>query len=134
MITLQEQFDSQVNVSKKLEEQITHLQHHILQLEKDISLYQQSCEQFRRSAMDNSQLIHDLKLHTHKYATQLKDTQNEISEKTEQLALQSFNNKRLQEDNKLLQLRLDRQKKFEMATNLDEVLQEENREYKEQLR
>ncbi len=84
--------------------------------------------------MDSSQLVHDLKLHTHKYVTQLKDTQNEISEKTEQLALQSFNNKRLQEDIKLLQLRLERQKKFEMATNLDEVLQEENREYKEQLR
>ncbi len=123
-----------MNVSKKLEEQVLHLQHNIVQLEKDICILQQTCEQCKRSAIDNIQLIQDLKLHTQKYASQLKETQNEISEKTEQLAIQAFNNKRLQEDNKHLQSRLERQKKFEMATNLDEVLKEENREYKEQLR
>ena len=132
--TFQEQLDAQMNVTKKLEEQVIHFQHSILQLEKEIFLLQQTYEQTKRSAIENQQLVIDLKLHTHKYITQLKETQNEMAEKTESLAAQSFNNKRLQEDIKHLKLKVERQKKFEMATNLDEVLKEENREYKEQLR
>jgi E3 ubiquitin-protein ligase BRE1 len=132
--TFQEQLDAQMNVTKKLEEQVIHFQHSILQLEKEICLLQQTYEQAKRSAIENHQLVIDLKLHTQKYITQLKETQHEIAEKTESLAAQSFNNKRLQEDIKHLKLKVERQKKFEMATNLDEVLKEENREYKEQLR
>ena len=132
--TLQEQLDAQMNVTKKLEEQVIHFQHSIIQLEKEINLLQQTYEQTKRSAIENQQLVLDLKLHTQKYITQLKETQNEIAEKTESLAAQSFNNKRLQEDIKHLKIKVERQKKFEMATDLDEVLKEENREYKEQLR
>lgn len=132
--TLQEQLDAQINVTKKLEEQVIHLQHNVIQLETEIRTLQQTFEETKRKAIQSDLLVFDLKLHTQKYITQLKETQTEIAEKTESLSIQSSSNNRLQEEIKHLKLQLERQKKFEYASNLDEVLQEENREYKEQLR
>lgn len=132
--TLQEQLDAQINVTKKLEEQVIHLQHNVIQLETEIRTLQQTFDETKRKAIQSDLLVFDLKLHTQKYITQLKETQTEIAEKTESLSIQSSSNNRLQEEIKHLKLQLERQKKFEYASNLDEVLQEENREYKEQLR
>ena len=123
-----------MNISKKLEEQILSLTQNMAILEKEIMNQQQNCEIYKRQAIDNVQLIQDLRLNTQKYLFQLKEAQQQISEKSELLASQSFNNKRTQEEIKHLNLKLDRQKKFEMASNMDEVLKEEIKEYKEQLR
>lgn len=134
VVTLQEQLEAQMCISKKLEEQLLLANQTILLTEKDIGHWQHSCENYRRQALDHVQLIQDLKLNTQKYLGQLKEVQGQIAEKSESLASQSFMNKRLQEEIKHLQIEIERQKKFEMASNMDEVLMEEIKEYKEQLR
>lgn len=108
-------------ISKKLEEQLLLANQTILLTEKDIGHWQHSCENYRRQALDHVQLIQDLKLNTQKYLGQLKEVQGQIAEKSESLASQSFMNKRLQEEIKHLQIEIERQKKFEMASNMDEV-------------
>jgi E3 ubiquitin-protein ligase BRE1 len=132
--TLQEQQEAQMNISKKLEEQHNSLTQTVTIREKEILLQQQNSEIYKRHAIDNVQLIQDLKINTQKYLFQLKEAQQQIAEKSELLASQSFNTKRAQEEIKHLHLKLERQKKFEMASNIDEVLKEEIKEYKEQLR
>lgn len=131
---MQEQHDNQLNVVKKLEEQIQFLTQSVAIYEKEIHQLHQACENYKRQAIDNVQIIQDLKLNTQKYLCQLKEAQQQIAEKTESLAAQSFSSKRAQEEIKHLQSKLERQKKFEMASNMDEVLKEELKEYKEQLR
>jgi E3 ubiquitin-protein ligase BRE1 len=131
---LQEQHEVQANVSKKLEEQITILTQSVAILEKELIQVQNTCEAYKRQAVDNVQLIHDLKLNSQKYLYQLKEVQKQIAEKSEQLAGQIFTNKRAQEDVRHLNAKIERQKKFEMASSMDEVLREEIKEYKEQLR
>lgn len=132
--TLQEQQEAQMIVSKKLEEQIQLLTQTISILEKEIIQLQQTCESYKRQAVDNVMLIQELKLNSQKYLYQLKEAQQQMAEKSELLAAQTFTNKRTQEEIKLLQSKLERQKKFEMAADMDEVLKEEIKEYKEQLR
>lgn len=132
--TIQAQLDTQMIVSKKLEDQYAHINQTVSLNEKDIAHLQQICENHRRQSIDNIQLIQDLKLNTQKYLTQLKEVQQQIAEKSEALASQAFLNKRSQEEIKHLQLKLERQKKFENASSMDEVLKEEIKEYKEQLR
>lgn len=132
--TLQAQLDTQMLVSKKLEDQFQALNQTVTLNEKDIAHLQQACENYKRQSIDNVQMIHDLKLNTQKYLTQLKEAQQQIAEKSEALASQTFLNKRSQEEIKHLQAKLERQKKFEMASSMDEVLMEEIKEYKEQLR
>ncbi len=106
----------------------------IILTEKDILHWQHSCDNNRRQAIENIQLVQELKLNTQKYLSQLKEVQQQLGEKSEALAAQSFANKRQQEEIKHLQLKLERQKKFENASSMDEVLREEIKEYKEQLR
>lgn len=132
--TLQEQQEAQMSVSKKLEEQILVMSQNIVILEKEICQLQQACETYKRQAVDNVQLIQELKLNSQKYLFQLKEAQQLIAEKSETLASQTFRIKRTQEEIKHLQAKLERQKKFEMAANMDEVLKEEIKEYNEQLR
>lgn len=132
--TLQDQQEAQMNVSKKLEEQIQVLTQNIAIFEKEIHQLQLACETYKRQAIDNVQLIQELKLNSQKYLFQLKEAQQLIAEKSETLASQTFRIKRTQEEIKHLQAKLERQKKFEMAANMDEVLKEEIKEYKEQLR
>jgi E3 ubiquitin-protein ligase BRE1 len=132
--TLQEQQEAQISVMKKLEEQIQLLTQSVAMLEKEIVQAHHTCEAYKRQAVDNVQLIQDLKLNSQKYLCQLKEAQEQVAEKSEQLAGQAFSNKRAQEEIKHLSARLERQKKYENASSLDEVLLEEIKEYKEQLR
>jgi E3 ubiquitin-protein ligase BRE1 len=131
---LQEQQEAQMNISKKLEEQIQLLTQNKTILEKEIVQLQQVTETYKRQAFENVQLAQELRLNAQKYSAQLKEAQQQIAEKSELLASQSFRNNRSQEELKHLQGKLDRQKKFENANSIDEVLKEENKEYKEQLR
>jgi E3 ubiquitin-protein ligase BRE1 len=134
VLALQEQQEAQMSISKKLEEQLQLLTQNKTILEKEIIQLQQMTETYKRQAIDNVQLIQDLKLNTQKYYVQLKEAQNQLAEKTELLASQSYKNNRSQEEIKHLQQKLERQKRIENGASIDEVLKEENREYKEQLR
>ena len=134
MSTLQEQLEAQMSISKKLEEQLLLANQTIMLTEKDIEHWKHSCENYRRQAIDNIQLINELKLNTQKYLTQLKELQQQLADKSESVAAHSFSNKRLTEELKHLQLKVDRQKKFESSLSMDEVLKEEIKEYKEKLR
>lgn len=131
---MQEQQEANASLSKKLDEQIQVLTQSGQMMEKELVQAQHTCEYYKRQALDNVQLIQDLRLQSQKYLLQLKEAQEQVAEKSEQLTSQVFVNKRAQEDLRHLNAKLERQKKFENATSLDEVLQEEIREYKEQLR
>lgn len=134
VLALQEQQEAQMSISKKLEEQLNLLTQNKNILEKEIQQLQQTNDTFKRQSIDNVLLIQDLKLNTQKYSVQLKEAQNQLTEKVELLASQSFKNNRSQEEIKHLQQKIERQKRFENGASIDEVLKEENREYKEQLR
>lgn len=104
MSTLQEQHESHLMVSKKLEEQIQQLAQKIGLLEKEVGQLHQVCANYKRQAVDNVQLIQELKLSSQKYLGQLKEAQSQIGEKSELLAAQTFHNKRAQEEIKHLQV------------------------------
>jgi len=133
IITMNEQHEAQVSVSRKLEEEVKVLNSNIMLLEKELGVMQQACEQYKKGAIENAHTIQELRLHTQRNSDQIKETQNEISAKAEALLAQSYQNKRLQEQIKHLDLKLERHKKFESASSIDEVLKVENKEYKEQL-
>lgn len=105
MTTLQEQHESHLMVTKKLEEQIQQLIQKIGLLEKEVCQLHQACDNFKRQAIDNVQLIQDLRLSSQKYIGQLKEAQSQIGEKSELLAAQTFANKRAQEEIKHLQVK-----------------------------
>lgn len=131
--TMNEQHEAQVNVLHKLEEEVKVLNGNIFLLEKELSITQKTCDESKKNAIANAHTITELKLHTQRNSEQIKETQNEISAKAEALLAQSYQNKRLQEQIKHLELKLERNKKFESASSIDEVLKVENREFKEQL-
>lgn len=101
---MQEQHESHLMVSKKLEEQIQQLTQKIALLEKEVSQVHQACDNYKRQAIDNVQLIQELKLSSQKYLCQLKEAQSQVAEKSELVASQTFTNKRAQEEIKHLQV------------------------------
>ena len=131
---LQEQQEAQLSVSKRLGDQVLLLEQAIAILEKELAQLQHTTGEYKRAAIDNVLLIQDLRLNTQKYSFQLKEAHEQIVEKSELLEAQAFSNKRAQEEIKHLQHKLERRKKFETAASMDEVLVEEIKEYKEQLR
>lgn len=131
--TLQAQVEAQNQVVRKLEEKERLLQNSLSTLEKELSLRQQAAEMHRRKAVESAQSAADLKLHLEKYLAQLKDAQSIVTDRTAVLSQETFKTKRLQEEILSLRRKVERAKKFELATNTDEVLMEEVKEYKEQL-
>ncbi|KAK8761901.1 hypothetical protein V5799_026827 [Amblyomma americanum] len=130
---LQSQVDAQNQVVRKLEEKERLLQNSLSTVEKELSLRQQAAEVHRRKAVESAQSAADLKLHLDKYLAQLKDAQSIVTDRTAVLSQETFKTKRLQEEILSLKRKVERAKKFELATNTDEVLMEEVKEYKEQL-
>ena len=59
--------------------------------------------------------------------------QTTVSEKTAALESEAFKTKRMHEDAAILKRKVERLKKIEMASDMDEILKEEIREYKETL-
>ena len=53
-----------------------------------------------------------------------------MGEKTSALEAEAFKTKRLQEESAILKRKVERLKKIEMASDMDEILKEEIREYK----
>ncbi|CAF0937076.1 unnamed protein product [Rotaria sordida] len=131
---LQEQLDAQVIMNQKYEETIALLRNTVLILEKELSMMHQTLDAHKRKTIESAQTSADLKLHLDRYHAQLKEVQELVAEKSEALEKQNFKNRRLQEELKNLNRKLERMRKLEMASNKDEVLLEEIREYKEILR
>lgn len=133
VITLKNQVDAQNQVVRKLEEKERLLQTNVATVEKELSLRQQSSEMQKRKSIESAQSAADLRLHLEKYLSHLKEVQNTVAEKTSAVQQESFKTKRLQEEIISLRRKVERGKKFELASTADEVLAEEVREYKEQL-
>ncbi|CAF0739459.1 unnamed protein product [Didymodactylos carnosus] len=131
---LREQLDVQVVMNQKFEETVALLRNSILILEKELNMMHQTLDAHKRKSIECAQTSADLRLHLERYHAQLKEAQQLVAEKTELLEKQNFKNRRLQEDNKNYSRKLERMRKFDMASNKDEVLLEEIREYKEILR
>ena len=67
--------------------------------------------------------------------SQIKEVQQTVAEKTSALESEAFKTKRMNEDSAILKRKVERLKKIEMASDrdMDEILKEEIREYKETL-
>ncbi|CAB4060469.1 BRE1 [Lepeophtheirus salmonis] len=111
--TLTTQVEAQNQVVRKLEEKERLLQNNLVAVEKELVMRQQAMEMHKRKAIESAQSAADLKLHLEKYHSQIKE--------------------RLHEELGLVKRKLERLRKIEMASDMDEILKEEIREYKETL-
>merc|ERR1712183_843976 len=96
-------------------------------------LRQKAMEMHKRKAIESAQSAADLKLHLEKYHSQIKEVQQTVAEKTSALEAEAFKTKRMHEETAILKRKVERLKKIEMASDMDEILKEEIREYKETL-
>ncbi|XP_059099011.1 E3 ubiquitin-protein ligase Bre1-like [Tigriopus californicus] len=131
--TLSTQVEAQNQVVRKLEEKERLLQNNLQTVEKELSMRQQAMEMHKRKAIESAQSAADLKLHLEKYHAQIKEVQQTVSEKTSALEGEAFKTKRYHEDLVLCKRKVERLRKIEMASDMDEILKEEIREYKETL-
>jgi len=131
--TLSTQVEAQNQVVRKLEEKERLLQTNLAALDKELSMRQQAMEMHKRKAIESAQSAADLKLHLEKYHAQIKEMQITVAEKTSSLEAEAFKTKRLQEELVLVKRKVERLRKIEMASDMDEILKEEIREYKETL-
>merc|ERR1712183_407565 len=133
--TLTTQVEAQNQVVRKLEEKERLLQNNLATVEKELQLRQQAMEMHKRKAIESAQSAADLKLHLEKYHSQIKEVQQTVAEKTSALEAEAFKTKRMHEETAILKRKVERLKKIEMAsdTDMDQILKEEIREYKETL-
>merc|ERR1712228_801869 len=132
-ITLSTQIEAQNQVVRKLEEKERLLQSNLVAMDKELSMRQQAMEMHKRKAIESAQSAADLKLHLEKYHAQIKEVQQTVAEKTSALEAEAFKTKRMHEETAILKRKVERLKKIEMASDMDEILKEEIREYKETL-
>jgi len=133
--TLSTQVEAQNQVVRKLEEKERLLQSSLVAMDKELAMRQQAMEMHKRKAIESAQSAADLKLHLEKYHLQIEEVQQTVTEKTSSLEGEAFKTKRLQEELGLVKRKVERLRKIEMATdtNMDQILKEEVREYKETL-
>merc|ERR1712013_915189 len=131
--TLTTQVEAQNQVVRKLEEKERLLQNNLATVEKELQLRQQAMEMHKRKAIESAQSAADLKLHLEKYHSQIKEVQQTVAEKTSALEAEAFKTKRMHEETAILKRKVERLKKIEMASDMDGILKEEIREYKETL-
>ncbi len=131
--TLTTQVEAQNQVVRKLEEKERLLQNNLQTVDKELSMRQQAMEMHKRKAIESAQSAADLKLHLEKYHAQIKEVQQTVAEKTSALEAEAFKTKRLNEELVLAKRKVERLRKIEMASDMDEILKEEIREYKETL-
>jgi len=129
--TIHAQCEAQNVVVRKLEEKERILQNNLLTVEKESNLRQQAMELHKRKALESTQTSADLRLHLDKYMAQLKELQASVGEKNASNEKEAFKQRRAAEELIHLRKKMERMKKFEMATSADEVLTEELKEYKE---
>ena len=131
--TLSTQVETQNQVVRKLEEKERLLQNNLAALDKELAMRQQAMEMHKRKAIESAQSAADLKLHLEKYHAQIKEMQQTVAEKTSSLEAEAFKTKRIHEELVLVKRKVERLRKIEMASDMDEILKEEIREYKETL-
>ncbi|MGH0190381.1 UNVERIFIED_CONTAM: hypothetical protein FKN15_045273 [Acipenser sinensis] len=81
-------------------------------------------------AVEAAQLAEDLKVQLEHTQNKLREIQSSMSDNRSAREGESFNLKRAQEDLSRLRRRLEKQKKVEVYTDADEILQEEINQYK----
>merc|ERR1719384_677781 len=133
--TLGTQVEAQNQVVRKLEEKERLLQSSLVAMDKELSMRQQAMEMHKRKAIESAQSAADLKLHLEKYHAQIKEVQQTVAEKTSALEAEAFKTERLHEQLESVKRKVERLRKIEMAsdTDMDQILKEEIREYKETL-
>ncbi|XP_039620989.1 E3 ubiquitin-protein ligase BRE1B-like isoform X1 [Polypterus senegalus] len=134
VLALKTQVDSQLLVVQKLEEKEGILQNNLNGIEKELALRTQGLELNKRKAVEAAQLAEDLKVQLEHTQSKLKEIQSSVSDNRMAREKESFNLKKAQEDLSRLRRRLEKQKKVEVYTDADEILQEEINQYKAKLR
>jgi E3 ubiquitin-protein ligase BRE1 len=128
--------DTLIILKRKLEEKEKNLIITIQNLEKEVDLKQKAMEAYKRKATESAQSAQELKMHLEKYVTMLMETQHMMDQKTTRFMQESNKTKNLQEELNVYRRKCERMKNMEMemsGATIDEVILQENREYKEQL-
>ncbi|XP_068439417.1 E3 ubiquitin-protein ligase BRE1B isoform X1 [Clinocottus analis] len=134
VLTFKTQVDAQLLVVQKLEEKEGILQCTLAALEKELSVRSQALELNKRKAVEAAQLAEDLKVQLEHTQAKLKEIQVSVAENRTARERESSNLKRAQEDLSRLRRKLEKQKKVEVYSDADEILQEEINQYKAKLR
>ncbi|KAM9773436.1 E3 ubiquitin-protein ligase BRE1B-like [Syngnathus typhle] len=134
VLTFKTQVDAQLLVVQKLEEKEGVLQSTLATLEKELSLRTQALELNKRKAVEAAQLAEDQKVQLEHTQAKLKEIQVAVAENRTARERESSNFKRAQEDLSRLRRKLEKQKKVEVYSDADEILQEEINQYKAKLR
>lgn len=136
-IQIQEhQMETLITLKRKLEEKEKSFIITISNLEKEVDLKQKALETFKRKATESAQSAQELKMHLDKYVTMLVETQQMMDQKATRFMQESTKTKHLQEELNVYKRKIDRMKNMEMemsGATIDEVILQENREYKEAL-
>ncbi|XP_077595046.1 E3 ubiquitin-protein ligase BRE1B [Stigmatopora nigra] len=134
VLTFKTQVDAQLLVVQKLEEKEGILQSTLAALEKELSLRTQALELNKRKAVEAAQLAEDQKVQLEHTQAKLKEIQVAVADNRTARERESSNFKRAQEDLSRLRRKLEKQKKVEVYSDADEILQEEINQYKAKLR
>ncbi|XP_033963580.1 E3 ubiquitin-protein ligase BRE1B isoform X2 [Pseudochaenichthys georgianus] len=134
VLTFKTQVDAQLLVVQKLEEKEGVLQSTLAALEKELTVRTQGLELNKRKAVEAAQLAEDLKVQLEHTQAKLKEIQVSVAENRTARERESSNLKRAQEDLSRLRRKLEKQKKVEVYSDADEILQEEINQYKAKLR
>uniref|UniRef100_A0A8C1D7G2 E3 ubiquitin protein ligase n=1 Tax=Cyprinus carpio carpio TaxID=630221 RepID=A0A8C1D7G2_CYPCA len=134
VLTFKTQVDAQLLVVQKLEEKEGVLQSTLAALEKELALRTQALELNKRKAVEAAQLAEDLKVQLEHTQTKLREIQASVLDNRTARERESVNLKKAQEDLSRLRRKLEKQKKVEVYTDADEILQEEINQYKAKLR
>ncbi|XP_017274100.1 E3 ubiquitin-protein ligase BRE1B [Kryptolebias marmoratus] len=134
VLTFKTQVDAQLLVVQKLEEKEGVLQSTLAALEKELTVRTQALELNKRKAVEAAQLAEDLKVQLEHTQAKLKEIQVSVAENRTARERESSNLKRAQEDLSRLRRKLEKQKKVEVYSDADEILQEEINQYKAKLR
>ncbi|XP_051968152.1 E3 ubiquitin-protein ligase BRE1B-like [Xyrauchen texanus] len=134
VLTFKTQVDAQLLVVQKLEEKEGVLQSSLAGLEKELTVRTQALELNKRKAVEAAQLAEDLKVQLEHTQTKLREIQASVLDNRTARERESVNLKKAQEDLSRLRRKLEKQKKVEVYTDADEILQEEINQYKAKLR
>ncbi|XP_054913899.1 E3 ubiquitin-protein ligase BRE1B isoform X3 [Poeciliopsis prolifica] len=134
VLAFKTQVDAQLLVVQKLEEKEGVLQTTLAALEKELAVRTQALELNKRKAVEAAQLAEDLKVQLEHTQAKLKEIQVSVAENRTARERESSNLKRAQEDLSRLRRKLEKQKKVEVYSDADEILQEEINQYKAKLR
>ncbi|KAG5681965.1 hypothetical protein PVAND_011365 [Polypedilum vanderplanki] len=130
------QMETLITLKRKLEEKEKILLNTITNLEKEVDLKQKAMETYKRKATESAQSAQELKMHLEKYVTMLVETQQMMDQKATRFMQESNKSKNLLEELNVYKRKVDRMKNLEMemsGATIDEVILQENREYKEAL-